>query len=89
MNEIVLGEMPGNHDLCVDVVRMAERELAAFFNAVKQLFGARQAELVANDWLEELETSNALPVAVLEWRLITINAARRLAARLNVSLQHN
>ncbi len=72
---------------CADITKMAERELGAFFNAVKKLFGTKQAELAANDWLEELETTNPLPVAIREWRLITINAARRLAVRLSFSFQ--
>lgn len=87
MNEMALSEMPGNHKPCADVTRMAERELAAFFNAVKKLFGAKQAQLAANDWLDELETTDSLPVAIREWRLITISAARRLASRLNLSFQ--
>jgi hypothetical protein len=33
---------------------MAERELSAFFNTVTQLFGLEQAELSAEDWLQEL-----------------------------------
>jgi hypothetical protein len=89
LNEIVLSEMPANHESCADITRMAERELAAFFNAVKKLFGPNQAELAANDWLQELEITDALPVAVRGWRLITINAAKRLATRLNSSFQHD
>jgi hypothetical protein len=87
MNEMVL--RLENYDPCADMTKLAERELGAFFNAVKQLFGAKQAQLAANDWLEELETANTLPVAIREWRLVTINAARRLARRLNVSFQHD
>jgi len=88
MNEMVLGDASPNHDPGgANTRKLAERELAAFFNAVKKLFGPKQAELAANDWLEELETTDALPVAVREWRLITISAARRLASRLNVPFQ--
>jgi len=42
---------------CADLMTMAERELSAFFNAVTQLFGSEQAELSAEDWLQELSRS--------------------------------
>lgn len=88
MSQMILSEAPNNCDsACAEIMKMAERELAAFFSAVKELFGMEQAQLAANDWLQELETTSALPAAIREWRLITIKAARRLAARLNVSSQ--
>jgi hypothetical protein len=77
----------GDDNRSADVKTLAERELAAFCNAVKKLFGSRQAELAANDWLRELEIINALPASIREWRMITISAARQLAARLNVPFQ--
>ncbi|HVB85490.1 MAG TPA: hypothetical protein VNK23_02350 [Candidatus Dormibacteraeota bacterium] len=90
MNQMALSEGWQNHDPgFAGITKMAERELAAFFNAVRKLFGAKQAELAAKDWLQELETTSALPVATREWRLITIHAARRLASRLNVSFQRD
>lgn len=89
MTRMALSEAP-NH--CgsggAEIMKMAERELAAFFNAVKQLFGAGQAQLAADDWLQELESTSPVPVAIREWRMITIKAARRLAIRLNPSFQH-
>jgi hypothetical protein len=86
MNYMALSDASGNHDVsCVDVAAMAERELGAFFSAVKRMFGAEQAERAADDWLAELALVNDLPVATREWRLITITAARRLAARLSGS----
>jgi hypothetical protein len=88
MNQMMFTEAPESHKPgYAEIARMAERELAAFFNAVKKLFGPSQAELAANDWLDELETTDAVPVGIREWRLITINAARRLATRLNLSFQ--
>ncbi len=63
----------------------AEQELAAFFNAVKQLFGREQAELSANDWLDELAESGCLPSSTRDWRLVTVKALTRLATRVNVS----
>jgi hypothetical protein len=54
---------------------MAERELAAFFNAVKQLFGSRQATLSAEDWLHELMAVNGMPASAREWRVFTVKVA--------------
>jgi hypothetical protein len=51
------------------------------------LFVAKQEQLAAKDWLQELEATNALPVVLREWRLITLNAARR--TRLKVPKQTN
>ena len=53
---------------------MAERELSALFNAVTQLFGSEQAELSAEDWLQELIEIDGLPASVREWRLISAKA---------------
>jgi hypothetical protein len=66
---------------CSDFLTMAERELAAFFGAVTELFGAEQAEHSAEDWLHELEKVNGLPASIREWRLITTRVATRLASR--------
>jgi hypothetical protein len=63
----------------------AEQELAAFFNAVKQLFGSEQAELSAKDWLDELAGIDGLPSSTRDWRLVTVRASARLATRVNVS----
>jgi hypothetical protein len=46
---------------CPDLTMMAELELSAFFNAVTQLFGSDQAELSAQDWLQELIVVDGLP----------------------------
>jgi hypothetical protein len=66
-------------------VKAAEQELAAFFNAVKQLFGREQAELSAEDWLHELAEIDGLPSSTRDWRLITVKASTRLATRVNAS----
>jgi hypothetical protein len=66
---------------CPDFVTMAERELSAFFKAVKQSFGSEQAELSAEDWLRELIEIDGLPASSREWRLITAKASTRLAGR--------
>lgn len=69
--------------ICADLVKMAEREFAAFFTAVKQTFGAEQAERSAEDWLREVAAVDVLPASGREWRLITIKASRQLASRVN------
>jgi hypothetical protein len=70
---------------CPDLMMMAERELSAFFNAISQLFGSEQAELSAEDWLQELIKIDALPASTREWRLITTKVSTRLARRVNAS----
>jgi hypothetical protein len=73
-----------NHP-CPDLATMAERELSAFFNAVTQLFGSEQAELSAENWLQELIATDGLPSSAREWRSITAKVSTRLASRLNAS----
>ena len=70
-----MNELPKNRDpRCAEIVKMAERELAAYLNAVTALFGAKQAQLAAKDWLRELETTNVLPVVPRngEWSRSTL-----------------
>jgi hypothetical protein len=66
-------------------IKAAERELAAFFNAVTQLFGREQAELSAKDWLDELARIDGLPSSARDWRSVTVKASARLATRVNAS----
>jgi hypothetical protein len=68
---------------CADLMPMAERELSAFFNAVIELFGLEQAELSAEDWLQELIEVDGLPASAREWRLLTAKVSTRLANRVN------
>jgi hypothetical protein len=70
---------------CADFMTMAERELAAFLNAVTQLFGSKERELSAEDWLQELSRAERLPASTGEWRSITAKASTRLAGRVNRS----
>jgi len=72
---------------CTDFMTMAERELSAYFTATSQLFGSEQAELSAEDWLQELIDVDNLPASPREWRLITAKTSSRLANRLNASSQ--
>ncbi len=71
-----------NH-VCSDLAALAERELAAFFQAVAQLFGSEQAKLSVEDWLQEAIEVDPLPTSVREWRSITAKVSIRLANRLN------
>ena len=68
-----------------DRIKAAERELAAFLNAVTQLFGREQAELSAKDWLDELVRIDGLPSSVRDWRSVTVKASARLATRVSAS----
>jgi hypothetical protein len=70
---------------CPDLMTMAERELAAFFKTVTQLFGLEQAQVSAEDWLHELIETDGLPSSAREWRLITAKASSRLASRVSAS----
>ena len=70
---------------CTDLMTMAERELSAFFNAVTEVFGAEQAEISAEDWLQEVIDIDGLPASSREWRLITAKASTRLASRVSAS----
>jgi PAS domain-containing protein len=71
---------------CAGLILMAERELAAFFNAVTDLFGSELAQLSGEDWLKELTAIDALPASAREWRLITARASTRLASRLRLQI---
>jgi hypothetical protein len=69
MNSLAPLKQSTNFDpFCTDLTTMAERELSAFFNAVTQLFGSEQAELSAEEWLQELMTVDDLPTSTREWR---------------------
>jgi len=84
MNQLTMNQPPMNHDLdCARVAAMDEYELTALFTAVKELFGPELAELSAEEWLRELVAAEGLPSSAREWRRITLNIGRRLAARLN------
>ena len=86
MNPLVGYKLSTNSNSgCADLMTMAERELSAFFNAVTQLFGSEQAELSAEDWLQELIEIDGLPASIREWRLITAKVSTRLASGVNAS----
>jgi hypothetical protein len=63
-------------------VHLAERELASFIGAVKELFGPEQALLSADDWLDESELMDCPPRSTIrDWRAVTVAASARLANR--------
>jgi hypothetical protein len=75
-----------NNSIYEDQVHMAERELAAFTGAVKELFGPAQARLAAEDWLDESDLMDSPPRSTIrDWRAVTIAASARLANRLTVA----
>ena len=76
-----------SNSLRTDQVYLAGRELTAFTAAVGELFGADQARMSIEDWLDELELRDSPPRSTnRDWRAITIAASVRLANRLNVAL---
>ena len=83
MNQFAIPREPRNAD-CTDSMSLAERELAAFFGAVKELFGSELAELSAKEWLRELDATDDLP-SPLEWRTLTAKTSLWLANRVNAS----
>jgi hypothetical protein len=75
------------NSLYADQTHLAERELSAFIAAVAELFGADQARMLAEDWLDESGLMDVSPRSTpRDWRAITIAASVRLANRLNVAL---
>jgi hypothetical protein len=76
-----------SNSLYTDQMHLAEHELLAFIAAVEELFGADQARMSAEDWLDESELMDvSLRSTPRDWRAITIAASVRLANRLNVAL---
>ena len=70
---------------CPELITMAERELSAFFNAVTKLFGSEQAELSAEDWLQEFIEIDGLPTSPRGWSLITAKVSTRLPSGADAS----
>jgi hypothetical protein len=65
-----------------NLIILAERELAAFYKAVSELFGSKQARLSAAEWIDELESIDwpARP-GVSDFRRITNAAIAKFAHR--------
>jgi hypothetical protein len=82
MSQLDVCERPKNHNpVYSEPTTMAERELTAYFNAVKELFGSEQARLSAEDWLDKLAAMKNLPATIREWRELTVNVSAGLASR--------
>ena len=75
------------HPTCADLIRAAERELAAFLCAVRESYGPEQAVFSAEDWLAEFESLDCSSEVGAEWRRITIAAAAQLADRVESYVQ--
>ncbi len=86
--------MPSEHTMFgsstyADQMHLAERELASFIGAVTELFGPEQAQLSAEDWLDESELIDSpLRSTSRDWRAVTVAASARLANRLTVARDH-
>ena len=66
-----------------DLLRTAERELAAFYTAVVGRYGPEEARRAAYDWIEEMETMDwPLVGAVPNWRRVSFAAANCVALRI-------
>jgi hypothetical protein len=74
-----------NHDLTfASQMDMAQRELGAFLYAVSDSYGPEEADIAAQDWLDELKLLDCEPEHTpRDWRLVTIAAAGRLSKRVN------
>jgi len=75
--------------LYADQIHLAERELASFLVAVRELFGPEQALLSAEDWIDESELMDSPPRSTSrDWRTVTVAASARLANRVTVARDH-
>jgi len=74
-----------NHDgTLASQMDMAQRELGAFLFAVSGSYGPEEADIAAQDWLDELNLLDCVSEPTpSDWRLVTITAAGHLAERVN------
>src|SRR6202795_2157635 len=64
------------------------RNERAYLRAVTELFGPEQARLAAEDWVDELELTDALPGPTRrDWGSVTVAASAQLARRLNTGVE--
>jgi hypothetical protein len=83
MYELALNNFQKNAlSACGELISMAEQELAAFFRAVAESFGPKEAEASADDWLHELMTVGDMPSSARQWRMLTVKASAKLAKRI-------
>ena len=85
LTKLLTKPLKNGDSICGDLMAMAERELAAFFRAVTELFGSEQAAVSVEDWLHELAALNDLPASTRQWRLLTVKVMARLASRVRAS----
>lgn len=85
MNSLVPDKLSKGSNRCADLATLAEHEFSAFFSAVTQSFGPKEAELSAEDWLYEITEMDRLPASAKEWRHFTVKVATRLASRLSAA----
>jgi hypothetical protein len=70
-----------------DEMHREEIELSAFIAAVTELFGPEQANLSAEDWLDEPDLMGSAPRSTSrDWRTVTVAASARLANHLTAAL---
>ena len=82
MSNESIGVAHQEDQLMAQQLALAERGLSAFVIAVHQLFGAERAWQAGDIWIEELERTDWPSEAlVIDWRKVTIAAARRLVER--------
>lgn len=86
MDQRALNQWLDREDICSELLNIAERELGGFVRAVTELFGAEEAEVSAEEWLHELETSRTLPRTTREWRQVTMKVIAQLAERAGQAL---
>jgi hypothetical protein len=69
-------------EMIVDLMLTAERELAAFYEAIEKQYGPKEARKSAHDWIDEMATMDWPIDGVLpNWRRVSIVAADCLASR--------
>jgi len=67
---------------CTKLISLGEQELAAFIRSVTEAFGAEQARVAVEDWLEAvtlLDCDSTRPGN--SWRLVTIAATTQFVRR--------
>jgi hypothetical protein len=67
---------------CAELASIAERELAAYFQAVTELYGDTYARLMAEEWIRHFDVGH-IPIesARRACRLVTLSAAASVVER--------
>jgi hypothetical protein len=65
------------------VISPAERELRRFIHSARDLFDGELVTVLTELWLEELACMDCIPEREsIEWRVVTLRAAAKLANKL-------